>query len=569
MNPSKYPFGIERDIQGDFEDLEPHRNEEGPDISVEASNSENDQEPTAEGSIPQNGPEVNVGSNEYSDFESYVQNITCLDDDETPVDISNRHGQTYLIANLLRNTEMRRQLADGSVSTDDFSMGLHKALIKAGEQIVAADGPEVDITRDSMAYTLSLMGEAGILRPEEMDSMARMLTDVYRTQLSPRFGPGLIRQHQANQLVAKIRRGEPHLPGKNGKWTLDKMEADLARVRELLAPAVTSTNRRIRLLNPPERPVPVFTLAGQLISTAGNLTVISAQIKGGKSAVVGAMLAAALVADSGVSGADCLGFVASPTNGKALVLLDTEQSPFDAYKLVRRACDRVQWSGEAPENYRAHYTLDLSVSARLKFLKEELAKAALECGGIHSILIDGIGDLAEDVNDPKECNPLVDEIRAYSVQYDCPIITILHENPASQKFATGKTRGHLGSQLARKAESNLTIEKDAKGVSVISGERCRNAHLLKATGPRFAWSDELHRHVSYAAANPDEIRREAARPAAEGAFSGRVVMTYAALIASIMATGFSTSTAERRIIEWRNLELIVRADGNYSLNREI
>jgi hypothetical protein len=49
--------------------------------------------------------------------------------------------------------------------------------------------------------------------------------------------------------------------------------------------------RRIDLQVVPDKPVPIISLAGQQICTAGNLTEIGAQIKAGKSAVIGAMLA--------------------------------------------------------------------------------------------------------------------------------------------------------------------------------------------------------------------------------------------------------------------------------------
>ena len=35
-----------------------------------------------------------------------------------------------------------------------------------------------------------------------------------------------------------------------------------------------------------------------------------------------------------------------------------------------------------------------------------------------------------------------------AIEYDCVFMTVLHENPNSD---FGKTRGHLGSQLSRKA----------------------------------------------------------------------------------------------------------------------
>jgi hypothetical protein len=79
------------------------------------------------------------------------------------------------------------------------------------------------------------------------------------------------------------------------------------------------------------------------------------------------------------------------------------------------------------------------------------------------------------------------------VEYATVIVCVLHENPGSE---IGKTRGHLGSQLERKAETPLRLEKDAEGVTVMYSERARSAHITKDQGPRFAWSGEQGMHVS-------------------------------------------------------------------------
>lgn len=52
---------------------------------------------------------------------------------------------------------------------------------------------------------------------------------------------------------------------------------------------------------------------------------IIAQAKSGKSAYIGAKLAAAIVAENGAVGRDCLGAAAADPGGRALLHLDTEQ----------------------------------------------------------------------------------------------------------------------------------------------------------------------------------------------------------------------------------------------------
>lgn len=327
--------------------------------------------------------------------------------------------------------------------------------------------------------------------------------------------------------------------------------------------------RRIHLANPPPQPVPVFSLLSQQICTVGNLTVISAQAKGGKSAIVGAMIAS-IMADPPTeenaddfsaeeSGCDLLGFTAAPHAGRAVVLFDTEQSPYDAWSLVHRAAVRARVSS-MPENFRGYSLADVSTEKRRAYLAAEMERAHVECGGIHSVFIDGVADLCKSPNDDIEAFALVEHLAQLAIAYTCPVIVVLHENPSG--FETGKTRGHLGSQLERKAESNLRIAKEAKsGASVIFSERCRHACISRDDALRFAWSTPAGMHMTV---EPEtkESKAEAARkdetPECQAVFAGQVGdVAYGDLVQLIITrTHLSAPTAKRRIKQWLSIGLI-------------
>ena len=315
--------------------------------------------------------------------------------------------------------------------------------------------------------------------------------------------------------------------------------------------------RRIKLEAPPAKPIPVLTLQGQQVSTAGNLTVLSAQVKSGKSAAVGAIIAATLAADNDNEEADTFGFVGRPTGGKAVIHFDTEQSPHDAWQLVHRACTRAGVQ-TLPANYRAYSLCDIPTETRRAFLGQEMERASQECGGIHSVTIDGIADLVRDPNDIEEAFGLVESIFRLAVQYDCPIISVLHENPSTK--GDSKTRGHLGSQLERKAESNLRLVKSAE-ISTIFSEKCRSASLPQAHGAKFKWCDQAGMHVTVEADTPDSRRdrkrEEEAAPCNE-AFEGIVgSIAHGALRERVESIcGVKSRTAEKRIAEWAAIGLI-------------
>ena len=97
-------------------------------------------------------------------------------------------------------------------------------------------------------------------------------------------------------------------------------------------------------------------------------------------------------------------------------------------------------------------------SERLTILELALAKQKAKFGTIDAVVIDGVADLCASPNDEAESLELVSRLHALAQQYSTPIFCVLHENP----FGEGKTRGHLGSELNRKAFANLRIDKDAE-----------------------------------------------------------------------------------------------------------
>lgn len=294
------------------------------------------------------------------------------------------------------------------------------------------------------------------------------------------------------------------------EWSAESTEKD---VRNAEFTAILAA-RRFDVMNPPPEPVPIFSLGEEIIATPGNLVAIQAQLKAGKSAAVGALLASTMSPTG-----DCFGFSSSNLKCGALIHFDTEQSPADHHKSILRALRRAGKTSP-PEWLYSYCVTDLPLGRRWELFRFELERAAKIHGTIHAALIDGVADLCPDVNDQKETSELVDELHQLAIRYSTSILCVLHENPG--KNDTGKTRGHLGSQLARKAETNLRLEKDGNNVTTIWSEHARNTFIPKDKGPRFAWCSSSLMHVSTdtrAAAKADE-KRDVMRAEAAAVFEG-------------------------------------------------
>ena len=238
---------------------------------------------------------------------------------------------------------------------------------------------------------------------------------------------------------------------------------------------------------PPAEPRAIFTLAGHVLATAENLMMVAAKVKAGKTAALGAMIASTMEPTR-----DCLGFTSANPLGHALIHFDTEQSKFHHHMVIARALYRAGRTVPPPWLH-SYYIKGVGVAALMGLLRDELERRARECGGIFAVILDGIGDFCLDVNDPEMSFALVAELERLAVKYQCVFVLVLHENPGSD---IGKTRGHLGSHLERKAETNLRLEKDADGVTVIYTERSRACHIPKDKGVRFEWDEEARMHLT-------------------------------------------------------------------------
>lgn len=316
----------------------------------------------------------------------------------------------------------------------------------------------------------------------------------------------------------------------------------------------------------PEAPVPRFMIQGKPVCTPGNLTNLIAQAKSGKSSFAAAIIAAAISAELGHDDRDTLGVTASKPDGRQLVTVDTEQSPYDHDHFVRTALRRA--GVERAPDWLASYCL---TGASANGLRESFAALMEEAelnGGVFAAIIDGAADLVNDVNDAKECNAFVAQLHEMAIRFNCPIICVVHENPGQ---VGGKMRGHLGSQLERKAESNLRIQKSDE-VTVVFSEKMRRAPILEKDGPRFTWSDEQGMHVSCANAGTtrDDAQREQLRDLAEEVLSVRKLRHVELAAAIETARSLSKPTAERRIAAMRKFGVITRdMMGFYSIHKPL
>jgi len=242
---------------------------------------------------------------------------------------------------------------------------------------------------------------------------------------------------------------------------------------------------------PPKKKPALLQINNISIGSPGNIVGITGTEGSGKSNFIGGIIAGCLAESN--SDVDTLGIdVLKNTKSKAVLIYDTEQSEFQLYKNTINTFKRSNTS-KIPDWYKSFSIVSLSRKERLTAIYESIDKYYYEFGGIHLIVIDGVADLISSVNDEEQSVSLIDHLFKIAGLYNTLIICVLHLNPSGLKL-----RGHLGSELQRKASGILSIEKKKdNAISTVKAIKLREGNPLDVPQIQFVWDNEKDRHVFY------------------------------------------------------------------------
>lgn len=241
--------------------------------------------------------------------------------------------------------------------------------------------------------------------------------------------------------------------------------------------------------NPPPIPEPLIAINEVSIGSAGNLVCITGPEGSGKSNFLGGILSGA-VRKIG-SDVDTLGTsVRENHQGLAVLLYDTEQAEYQFYKNLLQMLRRAELVSP-PSWFKAFSLVGISRAERMRRILESMDRYYYEYGGIHLVVIDGIADLLAGVNDEESSVWLIEELFRLSVIYKTVILCVLHTVPTGLKL-----RGHLGSEMQRKAAGILMIEKEEGSAgSLVKALKVRDGSPLDVPILRFGWNTAIGRHV--------------------------------------------------------------------------
>jgi hypothetical protein len=197
-----------------------------------------------------------------------------------------------------------------------------------------------------------------------------------------------------------------------------------------------------------------------MIATLGNFSAIIGKAKSKKTFLI------SIAISSAVRGKIVMEkFKSSLPEGKRKVLFfDTEQSRYHVQKVVRRIC--LLSEIKEPENLQCFALRPMETNTRIQLIEHALDTIE----GIGLVVIDGIRDLVMDINDPKESTTIVTKLMQWTDTKGIHIMTALHQNKGDTN-----ARGHLGTEIINKAETIISVTKDAQNseISVVEAEYLR------------------------------------------------------------------------------------------------
>ena len=352
-------------------------------------------------------------------------------------------------------------------------------------------------------------------------------------------------------------------------FALGKTEKDLTSLlTEKLSSIYTHTIMMLQSCeidydNPPDASKSVVAVNGVPLGTQDNLFCITGGEGTGKSNYVAAILAGTLGTER-LPAEKTLGLEITPNpNGLAVLHYDTEQSEAQLHKNLGKTLQRASLK-TVPEFYHSLYLASLSRKDRLKLIRESMDLFHHKHGGIHLVVIDGIADLIRSANDETESIAIVDELYRLAGIYNTCIICVLHFVPNGIKL-----RGHIGSELQRKAAGILSIEKDDNPeYSVVKALKVRDGSPLDVPMMLFGWdkAEDMHVYRGEKSKEDKEKRKTDELIAViKEAFRNTIKLTYQELCEVLMREMEIKERTAKKYIAYMKEQRILTQDvnGNY------
>ena len=193
--------------------------------------------------------------------------------------------------------------------------------------------------------------------------------------------------------------------------TEDAEEQDFQRLKEKF---------RHNIFKPVVKPPAIYSFAGEIVGTSGNLSLVIGKAKSKKT------ILATLIVISAITGKNQTVIqVTLPEDKKKIVVFDTEQSDYHVWLMTNRILKHVEESGakiNEVEINRIFQVYKLRTAASVEERTNFIEQIIYNDNEIGMVIIDGIRDLLFDFNDPGESMEIVCSLMRWSQERNIHIL---------------------------------------------------------------------------------------------------------------------------------------------------
>lgn len=337
-------------------------------------------------------------------------------------------------------------------------------------------------------------------------------------------------------------------------WITRLLQTDVSKEKMACAAAIRGLYHEstpeayiVDMANPSPPEDFLMTYQGVSYRPRGDISVVKAKAKSGKSSFLKIEIAA-MISPSGVVNGMSRSCITGTDNIREpynVLWVDTEQSFASSDKSYRQV---LQMAGlptdQNPPNLKLVNLRMMDSQNRLNCLEEETTLAQWDV-----VILDGVKDVVKNINDPIETDNTMARLLQLIQDTKVAFITVIHENPSDD---TDKMRGWLGTELGNKAfeVQEVKLNKDTDTFIVTNTER--REKTIPAYGFKFDDNDQLIQSEAIGSAGPGPqplTREEKQWNQFIKAFEDNLDMSHTQeeIIERLLVVGMSETTIKRRV----------------------
>ena len=194
----------------------------------------------------------------------------------------------------------------------------------------------------------------------------------------------------------------------------------------------------------------LFRLFGKPCFPRRELVAITGKAKSGKTFVTSMLMACCITRD-------VLSFHREHEPPLRLLWYDTEQSDESTQDILKNRVFRMVAPAPDLFSQRSGELFDVFNVRAVEWKdRRDLLREAVERYGPDLVIVDGIRDLVNDINDGVLAQEVMEELLHLATQKNCCIVCVLHQNKGSEDH---NLRGWIGTELMNKAFEVYSCEK--------------------------------------------------------------------------------------------------------------